>query len=115
MKLIVALIQPPKLLAVVAALQQAGVERLTICDAHGFGRQGGQIDPAICSQVPAKMLRKLALEIVVNDDFVEQTVATLEEAAKSGAGGSIGDGKILVVPVEEVIQLNDGQRGPGAV
>ena len=115
MKLIVAVIQPPKLLAVVSALHQVGVERLTICDAQGFGQQGGMTPTVGVHQVPAKLLRKVTLEIVVNDDFVAPTVATIEEVAKSGSGGSIGDGKILVLPVEEMIQLDDGHRGPGAV
>lgn len=114
MKLVIAFIQPPKLSAVIAALNGIGVERLTVCDAQGFGQQAGHAGGRP-GHVPPKLLRKTALEIVVNEDFLPRTLAAIEEAARSGAGGSIGDGKVLVVPVEEVIQLGGSDRGPGAV
>ena len=62
-----------------------------------------------------KLLRKVLLEIVVNDDFLERTIETICSVARTGREGSIGDGKIFVLPVGEAIQVNDGARGPGAV
>ena len=61
------------------------------------------------------LLRKIALEIAVNDDFVERTVECLEEVARTSAEGHIGDGKIFVVPMEQAIQISDGYSGKGAI
>ncbi len=62
-----------------------------------------------------QLLRKVVLEIIVNDDFLERTVNTIINVARTGPEGNIGDGKIFVVPADQAIQIIDGARGPGAV
>lgn len=115
MKLLLAIIQPTKLQAVRDALINIGVERLTICDAQGYGRQLGQTATYRGIEYKVTMLRKVALEIVVNDDFVERTVETLLRVARTGTEGNIGDGKVFVLPVDEVVSIDSGTRGPSAV
>lgn len=115
MKLLLAIIQPTKLHAVRDALYQAGVERMTVCDAQGYGRQRGQTASYRGIEYQVNMLRKIALEIWVNDDFVERTIETLQRVARTGSAGSIGDGKVFILPTEEAISVDDGVRGPGAV
>ncbi len=115
MKLVIAIIQPTKLSAVREALEKIEVTRLTICDAQGFGRQRGRTELYRGHEYTTTLLRKVALEIVVNDDFLERTLATLIHVARTGPEGTIGDGKIFVLPALEAIQIGDGSRGPGAV
>ncbi len=62
-----------------------------------------------------KLLRKSVLEIMVNDDFLERTVNTIINVARTGPEGNIGDGKIFIVPADQAIQINSAARGPGAV
>jgi len=114
-KLVIAIIQPTKLKAVHEALQKIEVTRLTVCDAQGFGRQRGQREMYRGHEYATTLLRKIALEVVVNDDFLERTVETIVNVARTGPEGTIGDGKIFVLPAEEAIQIDDGSRGPGAV
>jgi nitrogen regulatory protein PII len=115
MKMIIAIIQPPKLKAVQEALRRIGVSRLTVGDAMGFARQRGQDETYRGAEYKTNLLRKVALEIAVNDDFVEKTIECLQQVARTGNEGTIGDGKIFVVPMEQAIQISDGQRGPGAI
>lgn len=114
-KLILAVIQPTKLSAVREALDKIEVARLTVCDAQGFGRQRGRTEMYRGHEYTTRLLRKVALEIVVNDDFLERTVNTLVHVARTGPEGTIGDGKVFVLPADEAIQIADGSRGPGAV
>jgi nitrogen regulatory protein PII len=114
MRLVIALIQPTKLKAVQDALAKVGVERMTVCDALGYGQQRGQVAGRPTSG-RTRLLRKVALEIAVNEDFLARTIETVAQVARSGAAGSIGDGKIFVLPVEEVVRLSDGVTGPEAV
>ena len=114
MKLILAIIQPTKLYAVREALVQAGIERMTVCDAQGYGRQRGQTETYRGIEYNVNMLRKLAIEIWVNDDFVERAVETLQRVARTGSEGNIGDGKVFVLPTESALSC-DGARGPEAV
>lgn len=115
--MIVALIQPTKLRAVQEALAKVGVERMTVCDSLGYGQQQGQTAGAASSQRDnaPKMLRKVALEIAVNEDFLDRTVETIAQVARTGSGGAIGDGKIFVIPLEEVVRVSDAVRGPEGV
>ncbi|MEO8272346.1 MAG: P-II family nitrogen regulator, partial [Aureliella sp.] len=83
MKLVLAIIQPTKLQAVREALRQAGVERMTVCDAQGYGRQRGQVATYRGIEYQVNMLRKIAVEIWVNDDFIERTVDILLRVAKT--------------------------------
>jgi nitrogen regulatory protein PII len=115
MKLIIAIIQPPKLLPVQEALARIGVERMTVCDAQGYGRQRGQTAMYRGIEYKTNLLRKVALEIVVNDDFLERTIDALESVARTGPEGNIGDGKVLVLPVEETYQIGGVADGPEAV
>lgn len=115
MKLIIAIIQPTKLDAVREALEKIEVSRMTVCDAQGFGRQRGRTELYRGHEYTAVLLRKIALEVVVNDDFLKRTVETIMNVARTGPEGTIGDGKIFVLPANEAIQVDDGFRGPGAV
>jgi nitrogen regulatory protein P-II 1 len=114
-KLVVAIIQPTKLDAVREALERIEVTRMTVCDAQGFGQQRGQTATYRGREYQTKLLRKIALEVVVNDDFLERTLQTIANAARTGSEGTIGDGKIFVFPAEAAIQISDGIEGPGAV
>jgi nitrogen regulatory protein P-II 1 len=115
MKLVYAIIQPPKLEAVRQALEKIEVLRMTVCDAQGFGRQRGRTEMYRGNEYTTRLLRKIALEIVVNDDFLDRTIETIISVARTGPEGTIGDGKIFVLPADEAIQIGDGARGPGAV
>ena len=115
MKLLLAIIQPTKLSAVREALERIGVERMTVCDAQGYARQRGQTATYRGHAYKTQLLRKVMLEIVVNDDFLERTVETLTRVARTGSSGAIGDGKIFVLPAEETIRIGQTVRGPEAV
>ena len=114
-KLVIAVIQPTKLNAVREALEKIEVMRLTICDAQGFGRQRGRTEMYRGHEYTTTLLRKAVLEIIVNDDFLDRTIETIVSTARTGPEGTIGDGKIFVLPADQAIQIDDGARGPGAV
>src|SRR5437868_10013995 len=115
MKLIIAVIQPTKLNAVRDALNKIEVTRMTVCDAQGYARQRGQTEAYRGHEYKTHLLRKIALEIMVNDDFLERTIDVLSSVARTAPEGTIGDGKIFVLPIEEAIQISEPIRGPGAV
>ena len=115
MKMIFAVIQPTKLDAVQQALSRLDVTRMTVCDAMGYARQRGQLETYRGHEYKTNLLRKIALEIAVNDDFLGRTTDCLVEVARTSAEGHIGDGKIFVVPMEQAIQISDGYRGKGAI
>jgi nitrogen regulatory protein PII len=115
MKMVIAVIQPTKLDAVHQALERLDVTRMTVCDAQGYARQRGQLETYRGHEYKTNLLRKVALEIAVNDDFLERAVECLEDVARTTAEGHIGDGKIFVVPMDEAIQISDGYRGKGAI
>jgi nitrogen regulatory protein P-II 1 len=115
MKLIVAILQPTKLQPVQEALARVGVERMTVCDAQGFGRQKGQTETYRGVEYKTQLLRKVALEIAVNDDFLDRTVETIISVARTGPEGNIGDGKIFVLPMDQAVQIGGLDRGPGAI
>lgn len=115
MRLLVAIIQPTKLKAVQEALAKMGVDRMTVCDAQGYGRQRGQQASYRGAEYKVNMLRKVALEIAVNEDFLEKTIDTIESVARTGPEGNVGDGKIFVLPMEEVVRLSDTVKGPEGI
>ena len=115
MKLILAIIQPSKLDAVKAALNKVEVFRLTVVDVQGFGRQKGQSEIYRGHEFTVNMLRKVQLQIAVNEDFVEPTVNAIIEAARTGDEGRIGDGTIFILPLEDVVRIRTGERGPEAI
>jgi len=115
MKLVLAIIQPTKLEAVRQALEKVGIGRMTVCDAQGYARQLGRPVLYRGHEYKAELLRKIALEIAVNDDFLDRAIDTISEVARTGPEGHIGDGKIFVLPMEEAIQIGGITRGPEAV
>lgn len=114
MRLIVAVIQPTKLATVREQLERIGVQRMTVCDAFGYGRQRGHTATYRGLEYRADLLRKVTVEIVVNEDFLEPTLHILGTAAKTGSAGQIGDGKVFVLPVLEAYDLASDTTGPGA-
>ena len=115
MKLIIALIQPSKLEAVQNALTEVEVFRLTVMDCQGFGRQKGQRDVYRGHEISVNLLRKVQLQIAVNDEFVEPTVNAIIKGGRSGEKGQIGDGKIFILPMDECVRIRTGERGPEAI
>jgi nitrogen regulatory protein P-II 1 len=115
MKLLLAIIQPTKLKAVQESLARIGVERMTVCDSQGYARQRGQTAMYRGVEYKSRLLRKIALEIAVNDDFLEKTIETINQVARTGPQGEIGDGKVFVLPMEEVFQVGGQERGPEAI
>ena len=112
MKLVQAIIKPFKLDDVRDALARIGVEGLTVSDAKGFGRQKGHTEVYRGSEYEIDLLPKLSLEIVVRDDQLDATVEAVSEAAHTG---KIGDGKIFVAEVEQVIRIRTGELDEAAI
>ena len=106
MKLIKAIIKPFKLDDVKDALAKVGVEGLTVAEVKGFGRQKGHTEIYRGSEYTVDFLPKTMIEIVVDEDTVEQVVAAIVQAAKTG---KIGDGKVFVLPVESAIRIRTGE------
>lgn len=112
MKMIVAIIRPEKLEPVQEALAAEEVYLMTVTDVRGCGRQRGFTENYRGNQVVIRLLSKVKLEIAVNDSFVDRTVKTIMRVAHSG---KIGDGKIFVLPLEEVYRIRTGESGSVAI
>ena len=112
MKMIIAVIRPEKLTDVKKELNEASVNLMTVVQSIGAGRQKGYPETYRGVKHEIKLLKKVELQIVVNDDYVEPTIKAIMRGAKTG---SIGDGKIFVVPIEECIRIRTGERGSRAV
>ncbi len=115
MKLIIAIIQPSRLESVKQALSEVEVFRLTVLDVQGFGRQRGHAETYRGHEISVNLLRKVQLQIAVNDDFVEPTIAAIVKGGRSGEHGEIGDGKIFVLPMDDCIRIRTGERGSEAI
>lgn len=115
MKLIVAIIQPNKLEAVKEALTEVEVFRLTVMDCQGFGRQKGQTEVYRGHEFTVNLLRKVQLQIAVNEEFVEPTINAIIKGGRSGEKGEIGDGKIFVLPLDDCVRIRTGERGGDAI
>ncbi|QDV34484.1 Nitrogen regulatory protein P-II [Tautonia plasticadhaerens] len=115
MKLIIAIIQPTKLETVKLALSKVEVYRLTVMDVQGFGRQKGFTEVYRGHEFTVNLLRKIELQIAVNDEFIEPAITAIIDAARSGPEGEIGDGKIFVLPLDDCIRIRTGERGPDAI
>lgn len=115
MKLIIAIIQPARLEAVKAALTEVEVFRLTVMDVQGFGRQKGHTEVYRGHEFTVNLLRKVQLQIAVNDNFVEPTIDAIIKGGRSGEKGEIGDGKIFVLPLDDCIRIRTGERGGEAI
>ena len=114
MKMIEAIIQPAKLEAVKEALSAVEVVRLTISDVQGFGRQKGHTEVYRGHEYTVNLLRKVKLQVAVNDEFIEPTVEAIVKAGRSG-DGKVGDGKIFILPLEDCVRIRTGERGPDAI
>src|SRR5436189_5269294 len=115
MKLILAVIQPSKLEAVKEALNRVEVFRLTIVDVQGFGRQKGHSEVYRGHELTVNLLRKVQLQIAVNEDSVEPTVNAIMEAGRTGLERRIGDGTIFILPAEACTRIRHGARSPEAL
>ena len=115
MKLIIAIIQPAKLEAVKQALTEVEVFRLTVMDVQGFGRQRGHVEVFRGHEISVNLLRKVQLQIAVNDEFVEPTIQAIMMGGRTGERGEIGDGKIFVLPMDECVRIRTGERGSEAI
>jgi nitrogen regulatory protein P-II 1 len=115
MKMILAIVQPAKLEAIKEALNRVEVFRLTIVDVQGFGRQKGQSELYRGHELTMNLLRKVQLQIAVNEDFVEPTINAIIEGGRTGPEGRTGDGKIFILPLDDCIRIRTGERGPEAI
>ena len=112
MKKIEAIIKPFKLEEVKNALSKIGVQGMTVTEIKGFGRQKGHTESYRGTEYAIDFLPKSKIELIVPDELVTQVIETIERAAKTG---KIGDGKIFVSLVEEVIRIRTGERGKEAI
>jgi nitrogen regulatory protein P-II 2 len=112
MKMIVAIIRPEKLEEVKAALNEKEVYLITVTDVRGCGRQRGFEETFRGNTGVTRLLPKIKLEIAVNDAFVKPTVEAIKKTAHTG---KIGDGKIFVLPLEEVYRIRTGEEGGAAI
>jgi len=112
MKKIEAIIKPFKIDDVKEALTDVEISRITISEVKGHGRQQGHTELYRGNEYVVEYLPKVKVEIVVNDEFVEKAIEAIINGAKTG---KIGDGKIFVMPVEDVIRIRTGERGSEAV
>jgi nitrogen regulatory protein P-II 1 len=112
MKKIEAIIKPFKLDEVKDALSAVGVQGLTVTEVRGFGRQKGHTELYRGAEYQVDFLPKVRIEVVVAEDALEQAVEAVQSAA---ATGSIGDGKIFVSTLEDVVRIRTGERGEAAV
>ena len=112
MKLIIAIIQPHRLEQVKEQLYKADVHLMTVNEVLGHGRQKGITEVYRGFKETGNLLRKVRLEIAVNDNFVEPTIKAICEGAKTG---EMGDGKIFVLPLEQCIRIRTGETGSEAI
>jgi len=112
MKLVNAIIKPHSLADVKAALEAAGAPGLTVSEAQGFGRQKGHTEVYRGAEYQIDFVPKVRVEVLVQDADLEQVVAAVVGAARTG---KIGDGKIWVVPVDDVVRVRTGERGHDAL
>lgn len=112
MKKIEAIIKPFKLDDVKEALKDIGIQGLTVTEVKGFGRQKGHTELYRGAEYVIDFLPKIKLDIIVSDDMVTKVVDAIIESARTG---KIGDGKIFILPMEEVIRIRTGERGEDAL
>lgn len=112
MKMVIAIIQPERLEAVKEALGEAEVHLMTVSPVLGCGRQKGHTEIYRGAKEVGNLLKKVKLEIAVNEDFVEPTINAIIKGAKTG---NIGDGKIFVLDLPECVRINTEERGHQAI
>lgn len=112
MKKIEAIIKPFKLDEVKEALHEVGVQGMTVTEVRGFGRQKGHTELYRGAEYVVDFLPKVKIEVVVENNQVDDVIEAIQQAAKTGR---IGDGKIFILPVENVIRVRTGERGKDAI
>ena len=112
MKLIIAIIKPFKLEEVKEALAAAGIEGMTVTEVKGFGRQKGHTEIYRGSEYTVDFLPKVKIEIAVSDDAAGKAIDAIVSSAKTG---KIGDGKVFVLPLEEVVRIRTDEHGDAAI
>ncbi|MBP9712767.1 MAG: P-II family nitrogen regulator [Sterolibacterium sp.] len=112
MKLVTAIIKPFKLDEVREALSAIGVQGITVTEVKGFGRQKGHTELYRGAEYVVDFLPKVQIDIAIRDDLLEQVIESIESAASTG---KIGDGKIFVFPLEEVVRIRTGETGEAAL
>lgn len=112
MKMVEAIIKPFKLDGVKEAFTKAGIQGMTVSEVKGFGRQRGHTELYRGAEYSADFLPKVKIQVLVPDERAGRVVEIITESARTG---KIGDGKILVTPVEEVIRIRTGEKGPDAI
>jgi nitrogen regulatory protein P-II 1 len=112
MKKIEAIIKPFKLDEVKDALNEIGIQGMTVTEVKGFGRQKGHVELYRGAEYDVAFLPKVKIEVVVSDSVSEKVITTIQEKAKTG---KIGDGKIFVSKLEEIIRIRTGEKGDVAI
>ena len=112
MKMIMAVIKPFKLDDVREALAEAGIAGITVTEVKGFGRQKGHTELYRGAEYIVDFLPKVKIEVAVPDEVVERAIEAVEKSARTG---KIGDGKIFVAPIEQVIRIRTGETGGDAL
>jgi nitrogen regulatory protein P-II 1 len=112
MKLITAIVKPFRVADVREALTTAGVRGLTVSDVQGFGRQGGHTEVYRGAEYRVDFVPKARMEVLVDDADVDTIVGVIVAAAQTG---KIGDGKVWVTPVDDIVRVRTGEHGPGAI
>jgi len=114
MKFIVAIIQPHKLEEVKAALEAVDVNLMTVTNVLGQGRQKGYTEIYRGAKEVGGLLRKVRIDIAVNEEFVEPTIAAITKGARTG-NGEVGDGKVFVLDLADCVRISSGERGGKAI
>ncbi|HEV3472059.1 MAG TPA: P-II family nitrogen regulator [Actinomycetota bacterium] len=112
MKVVIAVVKPFKLDDVKEALEDIGVQGMTVTDARGFGRQKGHTEVYRGAEYQIDFVPKTRIELAVDDDQVDEVVKAIVTSARTDA---IGDGKVWVVPAEQVVRIRTGEKGPDAL
>ena len=112
MKLVVAVIKPFKLEEVKAALEGVGIQGMSVSDVRGFGRQRGHTEVYRGAEYQVELLPKIRVEVLVDDETADDAVKALVNAARTG---SIGDGKVWVLSVEQAVRIRTGEMGADAI
>ncbi|CAN5316088.1 P-II family nitrogen regulator [soil metagenome] len=112
MKLVIAYIKPFKLDEVKDALKGVGVSGMSVGEIRGFGRQSGQTEVYRGAEYKVEFVPKTRVELAVDDQDVDRVVSAIESSARTG---DIGDGKIIVVPIESILRIRTGERGADAI
>ncbi|GAA0483365.1 P-II family nitrogen regulator [Streptomyces stramineus] len=115
MKLITAVVKPHMVDEIKAALRTFGVRGMTVSEASGSGRQRGHTEVYRGAEYTVDLLPKIRVEVLAEDSDADSVVDIIVKTARSGENGKIGDGKVWVVPVETVVRVRTGERGPDAL